>query len=489
MHVFADHDRIVDEQAEHHDEGEEGNHVDRNVGDWKDQESTEDREWNAQAHPDRKLQTQEEGERDEDENESAETILDQDSETIAEHVCGILPGRDGKTFGEQAAKDFDLVRDRVLQLQDLLIPNSENPDTHGRVPIEVRVAILFVEAIDDSSDIGEEQPGSIGFRTQNDLLEFRTRVGLSLGAKKNFTGARLDRTAGAIEGSAADGRHDFVEGQRESLQRFFRDFDRNLVVPCILQFDLGDIGQAGDRITNSFAIDLERLFRGVGADRDSKDGAFDFSVTDDRLFGFDRECRDRVDRILDFGERAVDRIAVHEFGAYTACALGRGRGDLLDAVQAVDLFFDSDTDTLLDFLGRGAEIDHADGNDVDVDIGEGLLLNARIAEDSAKDHQRHQKIGRDMVPSEPCDDAIHWRISAGSPGRLARPWFSSDWSTGSFAPFGSKTRTRIPLMAACKGVVQMRSPDSSPALTMMFSRSIRRTSTFRNWIRCSESTT
>ena len=60
-----------------------------------------------------------------------------------------------------------------------------------------------------------------------------------------------------------------------------------------------------------------------------------------------------------------------------ADALGRGRGDLLDAVDALDGFLDPDADRLLDLGGRGAEVGHPDGDHVHLDLGKDLLLDGQ----------------------------------------------------------------------------------------------------------------
>ena len=93
-----------------------------------------------------------------------------------------------------------------------------------------------------------------------------------------------------------------------------------------------------------------------------------------------------------------------------AHALGGDRGDLLDAVQSLDRLLDPDADALLDLFRRGAEVDHADGDDVQGELGEDLLGDlSRRTERSAPPPtiSDHQQVGGDAVLGEPGDRPVH----------------------------------------------------------------------------------
>ena len=81
--------------------------------------------------------------------------------------------------------------------------------------------------------------------------------------------------------------------------------DRDLVGRCTDNIDLSDLGGVRKLVANPLAERLQREGVDVTTDRDVSHPVPSGQLSNDRLFGFDREGGDRVDIALD----VVDHLA------------------------------------------------------------------------------------------------------------------------------------------------------------------------------------
>ena len=126
-----------------------------------------------------------------------------------------------------------------------------------------------------------------------------------------------------------------------------------------------------------------------------------------RLLGLVRKRRDPVDLGLDVVEGFGDVGAQFQLGRHHADIFGGHRADPVDAVDALDLLFDTTHDALFDLFGRGPQILDADLNHVEAGLGKDLLHHVGKADEAHHQDQEHQQVRRDAVARHPGNGFFH----------------------------------------------------------------------------------
>ena len=85
VNVLPDHNRIVDDDPQCHEEGEEAEHVERLVVEKKNRAGTEDRDGNTKCHPEGEPQIEKNGEYEKDQHQALDAVAHQHVDAVC-HV-------------------------------------------------------------------------------------------------------------------------------------------------------------------------------------------------------------------------------------------------------------------------------------------------------------------------------------------------------------------------------------------------------------------
>ena len=90
---------------------------------------------------------------------------------------------------------------RLGNRDGIFVADAEHLDEGARLSVEVRLAVVFLEAIVDRRHLAKPQSRSVRARPQHDLLEIDHPLGLALGSQQDFAAALgLDRAARQVDG-------------------------------------------------------------------------------------------------------------------------------------------------------------------------------------------------------------------------------------------------------------------------------------------------
>ena len=293
--VLPHHDRVVDHDPEHEDEGERRLGVDRHRDVRQHGERAHERDRDADRDPQRQPKLQEQGEHQKHEQQAQAPALQQYPQPVAQRHRVVEPGRHSQA-GRQGGRplgheSLDLTGDA----QRTLVAGPVDLDQGHRLTVEARRHVRLGEAVRYAGDVAQHQPAAVGPRAQHDVPVLLAPVRLTDRAQEDLALAGSHGAARKVEGGSPDRQHDVVEGQAVPPERVLRNLDRDLVRPYRLQLDLGDVRKFQQTLAHLLRDRLESPLLDLSVDRHGDHAATDERLLDDRLLGLLGKGRDRVD--------------------------------------------------------------------------------------------------------------------------------------------------------------------------------------------------
>jgi len=129
-------------------------------------------------------------------------------------------------------------------------------------------------------------------------------------------------------------------------------------------------------------------------------------VGDFGLLGVGRQVANRRDPLLDPVEGLPHRRAFRKLQRHQGDALGGGRGHLVQAVDCAQGLLQRHRDRALDVLGGRPLPDDPDRDDLHLEAGEELGVQAAERPQAGDDHRRHQQVRRDRVAREDAEEVV-----------------------------------------------------------------------------------
>ena len=413
MDVLADDDGVVDHDAEHQDEGEARDHVDAQVQARHQGEGAEKADRDPEADPEGEAHVEKQRQHDEDEHEPGGAVGEHDRQPVGQHLRLVLPDRQGDALGQPRIRAPDVVAHGGRDVERALLARAVYRYRHGRKLVEAGALIGLREPVDDGRHVAQQQAAAVGPGPEHEPLVVGAAVGLADRAQQDLAARGAHRTAGQVQRGAPHGVRHLVERQLVPAQRHLRHLDGDLVRRDADDLHLADLRQGDEPVAHQLGDRLQGRDVGGARDGDVRHLAAGDQLPDDRPLGFHGERRDRLDVVRHLVEHAPGIGAGLELHDHRRAALGRGRRDLLDAVDVLDGLLDADDDPGLDLLRRRAEVGHLDSDAAQIELGEYLFGDRRGARQAAGDDQNHQEVRGDGVAGEPADRAVH--------GDLPRP--------------------------------------------------------------------
>jgi hypothetical protein len=265
------------------------------------------------------------------------------------------------------------------------------------------VEARLLEAVSDFGDVAQAQRRAGVGREHHDVAELLGPLLALLHPQQDLAGAGLDGAGGDVLAGAGDDVGHLAQRQPVLAQAGERNLDVGHVVRRIADLDLGD-GRVGDEaIAQPLGEHPQRPDVHVAVQPEFHDLALARLQTDLGFLDVVGKGADPVDRLVDLLERLHPVGARDQFDGDAAGALaGRGR-DLADALHPLDRLLDRQQDPLFDLRWRRAGIGDADLDDVQLELGEDLLLNCEGGPQAATEQHQHGQVGGHRVAGHPGD--------------------------------------------------------------------------------------
>ena len=194
--VFADDDRVIDDDAQGHDKGKQRKHVDRGVKRLHQHKGPQKADGDTHHHPESQAQVEEEAQTDEDQHQTELSIADQQIDATAQDACVVArvanvdPRRQGLAFV------LDVLVDIVGDVEGVLVANAKDLH-HGRwLAVEARDEIGILKAIDDRGHVFELKGRAVGAGEHYYLFVFAPRAHQPLRAEQDRAILALDAAGG-----------------------------------------------------------------------------------------------------------------------------------------------------------------------------------------------------------------------------------------------------------------------------------------------------
>ena len=237
--VLADHDRVVDDDAEHHDHAEQADHVDRLAADQHDHQRRHERDRDAGRDPEGDAAVQEQEQDADHQDQPAHAVVDQHPDTLADELGHGVVSLDLEIFRRTGAKSGDVSIDDLGQLQGVIVDRALNVQLDRRLPPELGRGRGVVEAFAHSCDVAEHDLLAVVERANLEgaqgarVLEQAQATDLAHRCTLGIAGWHVLRGTG-------DARRHLGQGQVQPAQHRRRDFHPDLFVAGAEQVDLVD---------------------------------------------------------------------------------------------------------------------------------------------------------------------------------------------------------------------------------------------------------
>ncbi len=409
--VLADDDGVVDDDPEHQEEGEAGDHVHRHAQPRHQGDGPEERDRDAETDPEGEPNLEKQRQHDENENQPRGAVAQHDRQPIVDRQRLILPDGQRDAVGQTRADAVEVVVHGGRGFRRALAAGPEDVQHDGRRLIEAGALFRFGETVDDGRHVAQQQAGAVGPSQQHEVLVFGSPVGLPDGAQQEVSPFAAHRAAGDIERGTPHGVGHIVECQLVRAQRRLRHLDGDLVRWDTGHVHLTDLRQGEQFVAHLFGDRLQGGDVGGAGDGDDENLVADDRLADDRFFRGGRKRRDRLDCGGDLVQHALGVGAELDIEPDRRTARARRRLDPPDALDALDGLLDPQDDPGLHILGRRAEIGHVDADHIQIGLRKRLVDDLRGRHQAGRHDESHQEVGGDGVARQPFDAAVHGHVA------------------------------------------------------------------------------
>lgn len=190
--MLTNNDGVVDDDAEDEDEAHQGREIDGDAHVGHEGEGAEEAHDHADSNPDNGLEAEEEADADEDEDEAGGGVLTKEVDAAFDDFGAVVPVVELDAFGEAFVGGVDVFFDAVANGDGILHAFAHDGDHDAGAAVEFDDEGVFGEAVEDFSDIAEEEFGSVWFGEDRDLSEVGAGVGSATGADGDVARFGLD---------------------------------------------------------------------------------------------------------------------------------------------------------------------------------------------------------------------------------------------------------------------------------------------------------
>ena len=487
--MLADHNRVVHDDADGHNQREQRDHVDALPGEIHDGESREQRNGNAHGDPKGRAQIEEDEQHQQHQHQPADAVFQQQLDAVYEKV-----GFDLETLHPQTLRQGgdDFVQHLVGALRDgERIRRSRPPDREldGRVAAARQAQPLPVEILGDRSDVAQQQflaaLGSADFQF-GDVLG---GAGESQRAQLTLKPA-LQHAGGKILVELLDAGGDVAQRHIQAIKFPLRRLHANFQIPHAANGH--PIHPGGEQtVANVFGVIPQHRFREGTRDGEAHHGFKNLGASGQRALGILRQGVETGEGGFHIGQ-ALAHVGIRvELQIHRRPPLPRRGDDFLNAVQEPQFRLQHIDDVGLHILGAGAGPRHGNPHHRNVGLRQKLPIQLHQRKETERDQHPHQQIGGVGVADEEAQQRV------GRDRRHGRGALGGGGGGGGIVGgrvrglrgHGVTTRTRMPAPTCGRRETSATSPARKPPRNNRSCPSSPTTATVRGCSRSSSPTT
>ncbi len=404
--ALADNDRIVDDDADQQEEGEQRPQVQRQARQVEEHQRADERQGNAEGYPEGEAKVEDKEQAHEHQDDADRRVADDIRENVEYRLRRIVP--DADFDARRRLVGFEAFPDVGGDFEQRLLPGGFDPDENRRLAVDRRQDALVDEAVADRGDVAQRQDGAVDPGDERYVPELLADLPLAHGVEDHAAGPGAQFAECRVAGGAPDLSRHLGERQPVAAQFLLVHLDGDFAVARAAQSDLGDGRQGQQIVAQVFRRPAQRIF-GRSRRRHGERHHLDRQLLqlDLRAFGVGRrKILDAFDGAADIRQDLAGIGEGFELDIQAGEALRGGADDPRDAGQADHAFLDPAVDVLLDLLRRCAGHLHGHGNRAQIDFRNVLDGQLNAGKDAADDQQDQQELGGDGIADEIGDRSV-----------------------------------------------------------------------------------
>ena len=393
--VLADHDGVIDDDAQGHDQREQADHVDALAAQVHHRQRRHEGNRNAHGHPEGHPRRQEQVENQQHQQQAPGAVFQQQQDALLDQLPAFVEHRETDVRRQGRPHLVEPLLQDLGGIQGIALFAAPQHQHRGLFAIQGDGLGAVVDTALDARQVAQGQSHA----RRLDQRQTRQLLGAApLAQAAHLANAVLapGQPGGQILAVGAQALGQLVQAQiqRQQIQRRQLDHQRflrqtleiHLVDAAIEQLLLKTTRPATQIALVAQAADQQTRHRFVAHD-----------LRYPRLLGIGRQRGEAVHLLAHLLHRLGHVRAFLELHRHAGGAGGGGRGHFLEVVDQSQPLLQRNGDGLLDILGAGAAPDHADGDHVELEIGEELHIQALQREQAGQHHDRHQQVRRHLV--------------------------------------------------------------------------------------------
>ena len=237
--VLADDNGVVDDDADHHDQREQADHVDRLAGGQHHRQRRHHRHRDAHRHPQRDAAVEEQEKRADDQHQAAEAVAQQKVDALLDEAGAEVELLHAQARRQARAQLGEGIGDDRRQLERVVADRALDMQLDRRLAVEKRNRRRLFRRIADAGDITEPHLLTAAQRPHLDVAQ-----GLGIAAAAEAANLQLGGTGGIARGqvlaAGVDRPRDVLERQVELEQGGLADLHPHFRIAGTEQGDLVD---------------------------------------------------------------------------------------------------------------------------------------------------------------------------------------------------------------------------------------------------------
>ncbi len=210
---LAHHDGVVDHDADHHDQAEEGDHVDRFAHAPEDGQGAGNRNGHAHAGPEAQPDVEEDPQDEEDQGKADKPVPDQDIDPVPQHVRDLEEDNDVGPLGHLILRLFHEFPDRLGDDQCVFFFGLVDDQQRCLLTVQGELNRVLREPVPDPGQAVQGDDFSLGPSQHHDRGELLARVLAAHRADANLLAPRADGSSRKVEIALPDRRGHLGKGQ------------------------------------------------------------------------------------------------------------------------------------------------------------------------------------------------------------------------------------------------------------------------------------
>ena len=400
--VLPDHDRVVHDDAQGHDQGEQADHVDAAAHGVEHRQGGHEGDRDAHRHPEGDPGRQEQIQDRQYQQQTAGAVVHQQHDALFDQVPAFVEDLDPDALRQGRGALRQPLAEDLRRLEGIAVLGALQHHHHGLFTVlREGLAALSGLAFDLSHRPQIDAPAPVtDDRQVTQRLELLLEIAALVEAAQ-LPGAVVfsDQPRRQVLAQLIDALTDLGQAHAESAQLFRGDADLDRLFRQSFEVDLVDApGQ-------QFLLEPARQFaqfRQIVRTADQQPGhrLVTHALGDLRVFRVPGQAVEVVHLLLDLIQGQDDVGTLFEFQIDAGHPGGRGGGHLLEVVHIAQALFQGDGDAGLHVLGTGTAPEGVDRDVVQFEIGEKLYVELVQGQAPGQQHDPHQQVGRDLVVGE-----------------------------------------------------------------------------------------